>query len=231
MGRWREEEAIVLLSGGLDSATALGWAIKEGFRPTALTFLYGQKHGIEVRFAEKIASHFQVPHLLFTLPEGLFLRSALTDRSLPVPESPTEGIPLTYVPARNLVFLSLAVAIAEGRGIHHIVIGANAVDFSGYPDCREEFFSAFQKTATIGTKIGLEKGFYIHAPLIHLPKDKIIELGFQLGVPYEWTTSCYQPSEEGIPCGVCDSCRIRREGFSRLKKEDPLLIRLKGGNP
>lgn len=220
-------DALVLLSGGLDSATALGWALKQGFSPLALTFSYGQKHSLEIEYAQRIAEIVGVPHRLANLPMDLFRFSALTDPAIPVPTDPQEGIPTTYVPARNLVFLAFASAIAEGEGINRIVMGANAVDFSGYPDCRRPFFDAFERTVTLGTKLGQVHPWEILTPLISLKKSEIIRLGMELQVPYEWTTSCYQPDPQGIPCERCDSCRFRSRGFEEAGFPDPLILRLK----
>lgn len=221
------ENALVLLSGGLDSATALGWALAQGFQPLALTFAYGQRHSLEIEFARIVAEKMGVAHRVVELPRGLFLHSALTDSSLKVPEEPQpEGIPITYVPARNLVFLALASALAESLGIHELVVGANAIDFSGYPDCRRPFFDAFERTVTMGTRLGQEHPWRVHTPLIAMRKAEIIRLGIRLKVPYEWTTSCYQPAPRGVPCMRCDSCRFRAQGFREAGHEDPLLIRL-----
>jgi 7-cyano-7-deazaguanine synthase len=221
------EDTIVLLSGGLDSTTALAWGISRGFKPLALTFSYGQRHNLEIEFARRIAEHYRVPQEIIPLPSVLFQGSALTDRTIPVPEEAEPGIPITYVPARNLVFLALASALAESRGVTRILLGANAVDFSGYPDCRREFFDAFEETVTRGTKIGTHRRWEILTPLIHMKKVEIIRLGLELGVPYEWTTSCYNPGSLGVPCLRCDACRFRQQGFTEAGIRDPLLRRLK----
>lgn len=208
--------AVVLLSGGLDSATVLAMASSQGYECHALSVSYGQRHAAELQAAERIAtvlkaaSHRQL-HVNLDAVGG----SALTDRAIAVPESPTSGIPVTYVPARNTLFLSLALGVAEVLSARDIFIGVNAVDFSGYPDCRPDFIAAFERLAAVATKAGVEgHGFVIHAPLIQLTKAEIVRAGTALGVPYEQTVSCYQADDQGHACGRCDSCRIRREGFA-----------------
>ena len=214
---------VVLLSGGLDSATTLAIANDRGFECYALSFFYGQRHAIELEAARKIAGSASVKeHRVVSIDLSEFGGSALTDAAIKVPEAPTKGIPVTYVPARNTVFLSLGLAWAEVLGAHDLFIGVNAVDYSGYPDCRIEFIQGFEKLANLATKAGVEGSrFTVHAPLIELPKADIIIKGLQLGVNYGNTVSCYQPNRDGEACGRCDSCRIRREGFQSAGVVDP----------
>ena len=214
---------VVLLSGGLDSATTLAIANDRGFECYALSFFYGQRHAIELEAARKIAGSASVKeHRVVSIDLSEFGGSALTDAAIKVPEAPTTGIPVTYVPARNTVFLSLGLAWAEVLGAHDLFIGVNAVDYSGYPDCRIEFIQGFEKLANLATQAGVEgREFTVHAPLIELPKADIITKGLQLGVDYEDTVSCYQPNRDGEACGRCDSCRIRREGFQSAGVADP----------
>jgi 7-cyano-7-deazaguanine synthase len=220
--------AVVLLSGGLDSATALAAARNDGFRCHALTVAYGQRHAAELDAARRVAVALgAVEHRIFPIDLRAFGGSALT-ADLPVPrdrsaEEMTAGIPVTYVPARNTVFLALALAWAETLGAFDLVIGVNAVDYSGYPDCRPEFVHSFEQLANLATKAGVEgKGrFRVHAPLIHLSKAEIIRLGRALGVDYGLTHSCYDPAPDGAACGRCDSCRIRRDGFAAAGVPDP----------
>ena len=214
---------VVLLSGGLDSATTLAIANDQGFECYALSFFYGQRHAIELEAARKIAGSASVKeHRVVSIDLSEFGGSALTDAAIKVPEAPTTGIPVTYVPARNTVFLSLGLAWAEVLGAHDLFIGVNAVDYSGYPDCRIEFIQGFEKLANLATKAGVEGSrFTVHAPLIELPKADIITKGLQLGVDYGNTVSCYQPNRDGEACGRCDSCRIRREGFQSAGVADP----------
>lgn len=223
-------DAVVLLSGGLDSATAAVWALREGFCVHALSFDYGQRHAVELRFAAELARRLGLSgHRVMPLPLGAIGGSALTeaDRPLPTGAPDRRRIPVTYVPARNLVFLSLAVAWAETLGAADIVIGANAVDWSGYPDCREPFLQAFATAADEGTRTGAEGGRWrIHAPLVQWTKADIIRHGLAWGVPYDWTTSCYGPDAAGRPCGVCESCTIRAAGFAEAGSGDPLPARL-----
>ena len=208
--------AVVLVSGGLDSATALAIARDRGFDCYALSVAYGQRHDIELEAAKRVANALDVrAHRVITVDLSSFGGSALTDPNIDVPETPTPGIPITYVPARNTVFLSLALAWAETLGARDIFIGVNAVDYSGYPDCRPAFIEAFSRLAGLATKTGVEGGnFAIHTPLIELSKAEIIRRGVALGVDYRSTVSCYQPDTAGRACGKCDSCRIRREGFA-----------------
>jgi 7-cyano-7-deazaguanine synthase len=219
-----KKKAIVLLSGGLDSATTLALAITQGYAVYALSFNYGQRSLYELQAARRVADSLKVTeHKIIQLDLAGFGGSALTDNGLAVPTSGlTNGIPITYVPARNTVFLALALAWAESLAALDIFIGVNAVDYSGYPDCRPEFISAFTHLANLATKIGIEgQQVQIHAPLIHLDKANIIRTGLALGVDYSLTVSCYQVSETGLACGVCDACRLRRQGFAKANVQDP----------
>ena len=208
------KKAVVLLSGGLDSATTLAIAINEGFDCLALSFNYGQRHAAELGAAKRVAEFFRVSeHKTIAIDLRQIGGSALTD-SIEVPEAPSEGIPVTYVPARNTIFLAYALAFAEVRECHDIFIGVNAVDYSGYPDCRPEYIEAFVNMARLATRSGVEgQPVNIHTPLINLGKVDIIRKGTELGVDYSITVSCYQASDNGYACGVCDSCRFRKEGF------------------
>lgn len=216
------ERAVVLLSGGLDSATVLALARKEGFACHCLTVDYGQRHRFELKAARRVAGALgAVEHRIVTLDLSWFGGSALTDRSLAIPHQSGEGIPVTYVPARNTVLLALALAWAEAIAVHDIFIGANAVDYSGYPDCRPAFIAAFRVLANLGTRDGVEgRSFHIHAPLIEMSKADIIRLGTRLGVEYALTSSCYDPAPDGRACGVCDSCRVRAKGFAEAGLPD-----------
>ena len=217
-------KAVVLVSGGLDSATVLAIAKRDGFDCYALSLRYGQRHAYELDAAERVVRALgALQHQVMSIDLASFGGSALTDMSIDVPEEPTDGIPITYVPARNTVFLSLALAWAEVLGSRDIFIGVTAVDYSGYPDCRPEFIRAFEATANLATKAGLEgQNFTIHTPLIDLSKREIIEQGIALGVDYGLTVSCYQPSGSGVACGRCESCRLRREGFEAAGVPDPI---------
>ncbi len=217
--------AIVLLSGGLDSATVLAIARDAGFACHALSLDYGQRHNAELAAAARVAARLgAVEHRVMRLGLGDLGGSALTDASIAVPESPTEGIPVTYVPARNTVMLALALAWAEVLGARDIFIGVNAVDYSGYPDCRPEFIAAFERMANLATRAGVEgAALAIHAPLQYLSKADIIRRGIGLGVAYSSTVSCYQADAEGRACGVCDVCRLRRQGFEQAGVPDPTL--------
>ena len=218
------KKAVILLSGGLDSATCLAMAKEQGFECYALSFAYGQRHTSELDAARIIAQKMgAADHRVINLDIGQFGASALTDLNLDIPsyQKSTE-IPITYVPARNTVFLSIALGLAESIGAYDIFIGANAVDYSGYPDCRPEFIKAFQTLANVATKAGVEgSGFTIQAPLLHLSKAEIIQAGVQLGVDYSLTVSCYQLNDLGAACGHCDSCMLRRQGFIAAKIKDP----------
>ena len=217
------KKAVVLLSGGLDSATVLAIARSEGYETYALSVSYGQRHSAELHAAVRVAQHLgakgrQQMQVNLDAVGG----SALTDRSIAVPESPTSGIPVTYVPARNTLFLSLSLGWAEVLGATDLFIGVNAVDYSGYPDCRPEFVQAFETLANLATKAGVEGArFKVHTPLIQLTKAEIIRRGAALGVDFAETVSCYQADDEGRACGRCDSCRIRREGFEAAGIADP----------
>jgi 7-cyano-7-deazaguanine synthase len=209
------KKAVVLLSGGMDSSTVLAIAKAQGFACYALSFRYGQRHRAELQAATNIAESMQViQHEIIDLDLSRFGGSALTDKAIEVPASPTRGIPVTYVPARNTVFLSIALGWAEVLEASDIFIGVTAVDYSGYPDCRPEFIKSFEATANLATKAGVEgDGFSIHTPLIHLSKAEIIQEGDRLGVDYAQTVTCYQANEQGEACGVCDACRLRQKGF------------------
>ena len=222
-GSEEQKRAVVLVSGGLDSATVLAMAINEGFESHALSFDYGQRHSAELAASARIAEGLgAAAHVTLQIDLRQFGGSALTDDDLDVPTEPSEGIPITYVPARNTVFLSLALAYAETLGAQEIFIGVNAVDYSGYPDCRPEFISAFEEMANLATKAGVEgERITIHTPLIHLTKAEIIQAGTALAVDYGSTVSCYQATPEGAACGQCDSCRIRAQGFADAGIADP----------
>jgi len=221
-------KAVVLLSGGLDSATALAWAAKaKKWECYSIAFDYGQRHHIELEASRKISGMFGVVrHQVIEVDLHAIGGSSLTsEMDVPKDQAETKKIPTTYVPARNLIFLSLAAAFAETVGANKLVIGANVVDYSGYPDCRPEFLEAFAKTVDLGTKAGAEgESFEIIAPLIALNKSEIIDLGLSLGVDYSMTRSCYDPKPDGSPCGHCDSCHFRNQGFAQLGQVDPLLI-------
>ncbi len=216
-------KAIILLSGGLDSATCLAIARHEGFEPVALSFDYGQRHNAELVASRRVAEAFAVrDHRVLRLELGTMGGSALTDSSIEIPTQASEGIPVTYVPARNTVFLSFALGLAEVVGADAIFIGVNSVDYSGYPDCRPEFIDAFETMANLATKAGVEgHHMKIHTPLMHLTKAEIVQTGMALGVDYALTVSCYQADSEGSACGVCDSCRLRRKGFEDADVPDP----------
>jgi 7-cyano-7-deazaguanine synthase len=216
--------AVVLLSGGIDSTTTLAIAKAEGFVPYALTVSYGQRHAAEIDAARRVARALGAEkHEIVDLDLRTFGGSALTD-DIPVPHNgPTAGIPVTYVPARNTIFLSLALAWAEVLGSHDVFIGVNALDYSGYPDCRPEFIEAYQRMARLATKAGVEgkQRLTIHTPLISLSKKQIIQRGLELGVDFGMTLSCYDPSPTGEACGTCDSCRLRAKGFAEAGIGDP----------
>ncbi len=221
--------AVLLLSGGLDSTTLLALATKEGYAVNALTFRYGQRHGLEVARAQGVAARYRVVrHVVADIDLRLFGASALTsDIAVPKDRSATElgqGIPVTYVPARNTVFLSFALAWAEVLGAHEIFIGVNALDYSGYPDCRPEFIAAFESMANLATRAAVEGGerLTVRAPLIEMSKKEIVLLGLSLGVDYSMTTSCYDPAPDGTACGRCDACQLRLKGFSEAGVRDPV---------
>ena len=221
------DKAVVLLSGGLDSATTLAIARSEDYECYALSFNYGQRHAVEINAAKRVAAANGVTeHKIIDLNLRQIGGSALTDSSIDVPDTATEGIPVTYVPARNTIFLSYALAWAEVMQINNIFIGVNAVDYSGYPDCRPEYIQAFSNMANLATRAGVEgAGFTFHTPLINLSKADIIRRGINLGIDYSLTISCYQADTEGRACGVCDSCRFRAEGFTAAGVKDPALCR------
>ena len=225
----QQKKAVVLLSGGLDSATALAIAREQGFLCHALSLDYGQRHRAELAAARRVAEAQGVAgHKVIPLDLTAIGGSALTDPDIAVPETPTEGIPVTYVPARNTIFLALALGWAEVLGALDIFVGVNAVDYSGYPDCRPEYIAAFERLANLATRAGVEGGrFRIHAPLIELTKAQIIREGMRLGVDYSLTLSCYAADEEGRACGRCDSCRLRAAGFAAAGVPDP--TRYRGG--
>jgi 7-cyano-7-deazaguanine synthase len=217
--------AIVLLSGGLDSVTTLAIA-QRTHRCRTISFSYGQRHSAELYAAARIAGKYGVPHQLIHLDDAVMTGSALTDERIPVPETAAEGIPATYVPARNTIFLAHALALAEVHAARDIFIGVNAVDYSGYPDCRPAYIAAFECMANLATRAGVEgRAMTIHAPLIEMSKARIIQRGIELGVDYADTVSCYQADTEGRACGVCDSCRLRREGFNAAGVDDPTRYR------
>ena len=215
--------AVVLLSGGLDSATTLAIARAAGHACHALSFDYGQRHRVELEAARRVATALgAVEHRIVKIDTAWIGGSALTDVAIAVPEAPTAGIPVTYVPARNTAFLALALGWAEVLGARDIWIGVNAVDYSGYPDCRPEFIAAFEVLANLATRAGVEGGhFRVRAPLIELSKAEIVRRGAALGVDYGLTLSCYQPDAAGRACGRCDSCRLRRAGFEAAGVIDP----------
>jgi 7-cyano-7-deazaguanine synthase len=217
------KKAVILLSGGLDSITVLALAKKQGFKCYALSFDYGQRHNAELKAAAQIAFDYQVEeHKVINIGLSSIGGSALTDEHIAVPDTAQEGIPVTYVPARNTIFLSFALGWAEVLNAHDIFIGVNAVDYSGYPDCRPEFIKAFQQLANLATKASVEgEHFAIHTPLISLSKAEIIKLGTELGVDYNRTVSCYSADEQGRACGVCDACRLRKVGFTEAGIADP----------
>ena len=226
-----ERRAVVLLSGGLDSATCLAIARAEGFTPYALSVSYGQRHAAELHAAARVAAALGArEHRIAQVDLGQFGGSALTDAAIAVPTGGIEaGIPVTYVPARNTVMLSLALGWAEVLGANDIYVGVNAVDYSGYPDCRPEFISAFEAMANLATKVGVEGArMHIHAPLIELSKAQIVQRGVALGVDYGITVSCYQADDEGRACGECDACRLRRAGFEAAGLADPTRYRTAG---
>ncbi|AJE16048.1 7-cyano-7-deazaguanine synthase [Stutzerimonas balearica] len=222
-----EKKAVVLLSGGLDSATVVAIARSQGFACYTMSFDYGQRHRAELQAAERVARQLGVAeHKVVGINLNGIGGSALTDTSIDVPEQPGEGVPVTYVPARNTVFLALALGWAEVLQAHDLFIGVNAVDYSGYPDCRPEFIEAFERMANLATKAGVEgNGFRIQAPLQHMSKAEIIRRGTELGVDYATTVSCYQADDDGRACGVCDSCRLRAAGFAQAGLADATRYR------
>ena len=225
----QKPKAIVLLSGGLDSSTILAIAKAEGFTPYALTFRYGQRHEAELQAAKRMAALLGVEqHIIADINLGVFGGSALTDQNLSVPkgrslDQMSSGIPITYVPARNTIFLSFALAWAEVLQAQDIFIGVNALDYSGYPDCRPEFIKAYENMANLATKTGTEdqKKITIHTPLLQMTKAEIVAKGNELGVDFSKTVTCYDPSEQGEACGQCDACLLRIKGFSENGLRDP----------
>ena len=217
------KKAVILVSGGLDSSTVLAMAKQQGFHCYTLSFDYGQRHKSELIAAAQVSKSMQVEaHKVVSLDLGTIGGSALTDTNIDVPEFETTGIPVTYVPARNTVFLSIALGWAEVLGANDIFVGVNAVDYSGYPDCRPDYISAFEQMANLATKAGVEGNkLTVHAPLIDMTKGQIIQAGIKVGVDYSATVSCYQADEEGAACGVCDSCRLRKQGFIDAGVKDP----------
>jgi 7-cyano-7-deazaguanine synthase len=222
-----DKKALILLSGGLDSATVVALATAQGYSCYSMSFDYGQRHRAELQAAERVAQQLGVvEHKVVGINLNGIGGSALTDSSLDVPESPTEGIPITYVPARNTVFLALALGWAEVLGARDIFIGVNAVDYSGYPDCRSEFIEAFERMANLATRAGVEgQGFRIQAPLQYMSKAEIIQAGTRHGVDYGLTVSCYQADSDGRACGKCESCRLRAAGFASAGVVDPTRYR------
>ena len=227
MNMGAKKNAVVLLSGGLDSATVLALARQQGYACHALSVDYGQRHHAELAAAQRVAKVLgAVQHRVINVDLTAFGGSALTDANIAVPEQPSTGIPLTYVPARNTIMLSLALAWAEVLQAQDIFIGVNAVDYSGYPDCRPEYIAAFERMANLATKAAVEgKRLILHAPLLNLSKADIVKCGVQQGVDYSLTVSCYQADEDGRACGVCDSCRLRRAGFETAGMPDPTRYR------
>jgi len=221
------KKAIILLSGGLDSLTTLAIAKQQGFKCYALHVIYGQRHASETHAAKKIADFHQVESFRQINIDMSWLKSsALTNHSLTIPEQRTDGIPVTYVPARNTIMMSLAVAWAETVEANDIFLGVNAVDYSGYPDCRPEYIKAYEKMVNLGIKSAVEgEPFHIHTPLIQLSKEDIILKGLMLGVDYSMSVSCYQADADGRACGKCDSCDLRQKGFEKAGVKDPTLYR------
>ena len=218
-----ERKAVVLLSGGLDSATVLALARQQGYACYAMSLDYGQRHSAELVAARRVAeTQGVVEHKVMPMDLTLIGGSALTDSCIEVPDRPVDGIPVTYVPARNTIFLSLALGWAEVLGAWDLFIGVNAVDYSGYPDCRPEYIQAFQRLSQLATRAGVEGGeFQVHTPLIDMSKAGIIQAGTRLGVDYALTVSCYAADEAGRACGRCDSCRLRAAGFAAAGVDDP----------
>ena len=221
-----KEKAVILLSGGLDSSTCLAIAKADGFEPLAVTFDYGQRHRVELEAARRVADAASTPLMTVRFNMRLWGGSALTSDQIDVPDADVShtGVPITYVPARNLIFLSFGVSYAETIGARDLYVGVNSLDYSGYPDCRPDFISSFSRTAQLGTK-AVDEGwtFRIHAPLQKLRKTEIIKKGLELGVDYSLTHSCYNPDPDGAPCEKCDSCYLRTQAFEELGMTDPLL--------
>ena len=223
-----QSKAVVLLSGGLDSLTVLAMALDQGYECYPLSFDYGQRHSAELRAAKRIAQRYGLKEpKLIQIGLGSLGGSALTDNRIAVPETVQEGIPVTYVPARNTIFLAFALGWAEVLNAQSIFIGVNAVDYSGYPDCRPEFIRSFQALANLATKAAIEgQAIQIHTPLIAMSKAEIIRTGDDLGVDYSQTVSCYSADSKGRACGVCESCRLRKQGFAEAGVEDPTRYRV-----
>lgn len=217
-------KAIVLFSGGLDSTTVLAYALNKNYDVYPLTITYGQRHSIELKQSLETLKKYGLEKkaVNFNLDLSPYKNCSLINTDLEVPETDDEGIPSTYVPSRNIIFLSIASGFAETLGAQRILIGVNSVDYSGYPDCRPEFIEAMNRTLSVGTKLGVENGLLIEAPLMDLTKKEIIEMGLSLDVDYSLTHSCYNPDKTGKSCGKCDSCRLRLEGFRQAGVEDPL---------
>jgi 7-cyano-7-deazaguanine synthase len=223
------KKAVILFSGGLDSTTCLAYAKNQGFDCYALSFHYGQKHSAELNAAKNIAAYFNVTHKIFNLEINQFGGSALTDKNIDVPDYNKENthIPVTYVPARNTIFLSIALAWAEILNAKNIFIGVSQIDYSGYPDCRPEYIKAFQNLANLATKLGVEENnIIINTPIIDLSKAEIIKLGNSLGIDYSMTVSCYKANDQGHACGECDSCALRKKGFAEATVIDPTRYRI-----
>jgi len=221
------KKAVVLFSGGLDSTTVLVYAMRQGYDVYPLTFSYGQRHAIEIKQSERTLEKYGLMQrqTIFSIDLTPFVNCSLINKNLEVPEFAENRIPSTYVPSRNIIFLSIASGMAETLGAEKIFIGVNSVDYSGYPDCRPEFVDAFNKTIAVGTKQGVESGIEVVAPILNMSKKEIIELGMSLGVDYSLTHSCYNPTPAGLSCGVCDSCRLRLDGFRQAGFKDPLKYR------
>lgn len=219
-----KRRAVILFSGGLDSTTVLALALSKGYELFPLTIVYGQRHLIEVERSRKTLEKYDLADgaEIFNIDLSLFSKCSLINKNISVPDQLSDEIPTTYVPSRNLIFLSIASGFAETVDAQRIFIGVNAVDYSGYPDCRPDFVDAFNRTIAIGTKMGVEKGICVEAPLIGMSKKEIIQLGMSLNVDYSLTHSCYDPSPDGKSCGICDSCRLRLEGFRQAELTDPL---------
>ena len=224
-----KKHALVLFSGGLDSTTVLSYALSKKYKIIALTINYKQRHCYEIEASKKIVKKYHnIKHIIFDIDLTKIGGSALTDNSIDVPNKNTIGIPVTYVPARNTIFLSIAASFAEKYMIRDIFIGVNAIDYSGYPDCRPEFIKSYEQMINIGTKSGSEgSAFKIHAPLINLSKSEIITMGTSLGIDYKDTVSCYALNEKGEACGECDSCAFRRQGFADAGIDDPTIYEKK----
>ncbi len=220
------KRAIVLLSGGLDSSVVLSVALAQGRVVDTISFDYSQRHKIELKRARQISALLECKHTVIQIDSKVFQGTALVNTEIEIPQqrSSLKEIPITYVPARNILFLSYALAFAESNGIQDIFLGVNSIDYSGYPDCRPEFIESFQRMAELGMKSGIHgRAVQIHTPLIHLTKKEIIQKGKGLGTNYSLTSSCYNPNEDGQPCGLCESCHIRAQGFQEAELGDPLV--------